>query len=265
MITFLSICVVHGFESFWVNFGVNRIIFYWSWFSEKKRSTFALFNIDCKFFCSALEPSTISWKAIPRLVFIILSPLSQSISRSELPYQKTVRTLKENKIRKPKIINARTWFMKMMSFFPSIPLYVCNFRNCFIRHNLGEVEIHIKLWWFLFPGRLILNIVTFVLSRTGWIGSTLEFDRNCSATSACAVSISNTFSYETECPNLDKITIGRFCPVILYIPSPRAHPGKTSIGYVVDNIISNRSYYTTFSTSNRMMTIVNQQFAQKGC
>ena len=112
------------------------------------------------------------------------------------------------------------------------------------------------------------KIVTFVLSRTDRIGSTLEFDRNCSATSACAVSISNIFSYKIKCPNLDKITISRFCTVILCIPSPQSallRSEKTSIGYVVDNIISNRSYYTTYSASNRMMTIINQQFAQKSC
>ena len=28
--------------------------------------------------------------------------------------------------------------MKMMSFFHSIPLHVCNFRNCLIRYNLGD-------------------------------------------------------------------------------------------------------------------------------
>ena len=67
MITFLSICVVHNFELFWVNFRVDRMNFYRSWFLEKKRSMFALLNIDCKFFCPGTLNSFLesySWSSI---------------------------------------------------------------------------------------------------------------------------------------------------------------------------------------------------------
>ena len=125
--------------------------FYRSLFSEKKRLAFVLFNIDCKFFC----PETLNnflesypWSSIyctttAKLIDVTVKVVPPENCRN--------LNIKKSKIRKLKFINESTWFMKMMSFFHSIPLYsqfhsnVCNFRNCFIRYNFGEVEIHNKL------------------------------------------------------------------------------------------------------------------------
>ena len=98
---------------------------------------------------SDLEPSAIFWKAVPSWNSIYRTTTAKLLDLTiKLVPPENCRDLKikKNKIRKPKVINARTWFMKMMSFFHSIPFYVCNFRNC--NFNLGEVKTHNKLWWF---------------------------------------------------------------------------------------------------------------------
>ena len=118
--------------------------FYRSLFSEKKRLAFVLFNIDCKFFFpetlnNFLESypwSNIYCTTTAKLIHLTVKVVPPENCRN--------LNIKKSKIRKSKLINASTWFMKMMSFFHSIPLNVCNFRNFFMRYNFGEVEIHNK-------------------------------------------------------------------------------------------------------------------------
>ena len=63
-------------------------------FDSRRRKDWRLFFSILIVNSSVLEPSTISWKAIPGVVFILPPPLSRSILRSKLSHQKTVRTLK---------------------------------------------------------------------------------------------------------------------------------------------------------------------------